>query len=248
MACEVLSQHPPSPLGGGTGGPGANEWTRTLNEAAIHAFKDVASIDDYLAAQERLRSEDPYRLAQRPISSLYGLDGSAVLGAQPPATETASGPAELFVIMPFSETWSAGIYAFIRRTVERLEAPVGALHLYRADEIAKPGQISQQIKDSIAAAHVVIADITDVNPNVMWELGYADGIGKRIVILNQSPNSSPFNMVDRRQVAYCSSPTEEDEANLLRHIIEALRTGYDRPFTPVATDERPSSGPLPHLQ
>jgi len=134
--------------------------------------------------------------------------------------------------MPFRETWSAGIYAFIRRTVGRLEAPEGALHLYRADEIAEPGQISQQIKDAIAAAHVVIADITEMNPNVMWELGYADGLGKTIVILNQSPSSSPFDMVDRRQVAYCSSPTDEDEANLLRHIIEAVRTGYGRSLTP----------------
>jgi nucleoside 2-deoxyribosyltransferase len=29
---------------------------------------------------------------------------------------------------------------------------------------------------------VVVADITGVNPNVMWELGYADGKGKAIVI------------------------------------------------------------------
>jgi hypothetical protein len=31
-------------------------------------------------------------------------------------------------------------------------------------------------------------------------------------------------MVDRRQVAYNSSPTEKDEENLLCHLIEALQT------------------------
>ena len=232
-AREVLSQHPPSPLGGGgTGGPDSPEWTRLLNDATIHAFKDVASIDDYLAAQERLISQDPYR-RPRPLPSLpYQAGRTVVLGEQSRGSETVSGPAELFVVMPFSKTWSAGAYAFIRRAVKRLEAPEGALHLYRADEIAEPGQISEQIKDSIAVAHVVIADITDVNPNVMWELGYADGIGKTIVILNQSPTSSPFDMVDRRQVAYSISPTDEEEENLLRHIIEALRSGYGRAFTP----------------
>jgi nucleoside 2-deoxyribosyltransferase len=71
---------------------------------------------------------------------------------------------------------------------------------------------------------VVIADVTHMNPNVMWELGYADGLGKTIVILNQDPVSSPFDMVDRRQVAYRSSPTEKDEENLYRHLIEALQT------------------------
>jgi hypothetical protein len=198
-----------------------------LNQAAIPAFKSVASIDDYLAAQERMIDEDPYRRARQPAQHLTTFAGSA----ESADTNGPPGPAEVFVIMPFSEAWSDGIYAFIRRTIERLEAPEGELHLYRADEIAQPGQISQQIKDSIAAAHVVIADITGVNPNVMWELGYADGLGKTIVILNQNPSSSPFDMIDRRQVAYHGSPTDQDEKDFLRHIIEALQAGYERSFT-----------------
>ena len=44
-------------------------------------------------------------------------------------------------------------------------------HLYRADEIAEPGQITQQIKDSIAGAHLTIADVTNMNPNVCGTSG-----------------------------------------------------------------------------
>jgi len=65
-----------------------------------------------------------------------------------------------------------------------------------------------------------------VNAKVMWELGYADGLGKTIVILNQDTQFSPFDMVDRRQVAYNRSPTGQDQGNLTRHLIEALRTGH----------------------
>jgi hypothetical protein len=232
-AREVLDQHPPDPLGGGTAGTDATEWTRTLNDAAIPAFKDVASINDYLAAQERIINDDPYRRARQPAQPLETF-ASPATSADP---NRPPSPAELFVIMPFSEAWSDGIYAFIRRTIERLEAPEGELHLYRADEIAQPGQISQQIKDSIATAHVVIADITGVNPNVMWELGYADGLGRTIVILNQDPSSSPFDMIDRRQVPYHGTTTDEDEENFLRHIIEALQAGYGLSFT--ARDRHP---------
>jgi nucleoside 2-deoxyribosyltransferase len=128
--------------------------------------------------------------------------------------------------MPFNEPWSDGTYSLIRRAVRQIDAPEDALRLYRADEIAEPGQITQQVRDAIGSAHVVIADITHVNPNVMWELGYADGLGKTLVILNQDPGSSPFDMVDRRQVAYRTSPTDTDEENLTRHLIEALRAGY----------------------
>jgi hypothetical protein len=126
--------------------------------------------------------------------------------------------------MPFGATWSDGTYAFIRRSVAKLDAPTGGFRLYRADEIAEPGQITDQIKEAIARASVVIADITNVNPNVMWELGFADGKNRPIVILNQDPGSSPFDMADRRQVAYHASPTDADEANLVRHLVEALKT------------------------
>jgi hypothetical protein len=130
---------------------------------------------------------------------------------------------QLFVIMPFGAAWSDGIYAFIRRAVARLDAPAERIHLYRADDIVSPGQISVQIKEAIESADVVIADITGVNPNVMWELGYADGREKQIVILNQTPSASPFDIADRRQVAYRTTPTDADEANLVQHLAAALR-------------------------
>ncbi|MGO9077666.1 MAG: hypothetical protein ACLQDY_01290 [Streptosporangiaceae bacterium] len=235
-AREVLGQHPPSPLGGGTSGTDSTDWTRSLNEAVIADFKDIASIGGYLAAQERIISHDPYRRAGwRPALPANPFAGSAAPAVPPADIVAVPDEIELFVIMPFSETWSAGTYAFIRRAVERLDTPAGTFRVYRADEIAEPGQITQQIKDSIATAHVTIADITDVNPNVMWELGYADGLGKTIVILNQNPGSSPFDMVDRRQVTYHASPTDDDEDNLLRHLIEALRTGPRLSFTARAT-------------
>jgi hypothetical protein len=226
-AREILTQHPPGPLGGGTAGTDSTEWTRTLNEAAIPAFKDITTIDDYIAAQERIISDDPYRRASgwRPALPATHLPGLRATGPPPAVGDSTPAHADLFVIMPFSEPWSDGTYALIRRAVRQIDAPEGALRLYRADEIAEPGQITQQVTDAIGSAHLVIADITHVNPNVMWELGYADGLGKTLVILNQNPGSSPFDMVDRRQVAYNASPTEKDEESLTRHLIEALRAG-----------------------
>jgi nucleoside 2-deoxyribosyltransferase len=110
-----------------------------------------------------------------------------------------------------------------RPAVSQLDPPASGVRLYRADEIADPGQITGQVKEAILTAQVVIADITGVNPNVMWELGYADGHDKPIVILNQDPGSSPFDLADRRQVPYRTSPAQDDETNLVRHIAGAMR-------------------------
>jgi hypothetical protein len=115
-----------------------------------------------------------------------------------------------------------------------LGAAQGRLYLYRADEIAAPGRITDQIWEALTNADVVIADITGLNPNVMWELGCADGLGRTSVILNQNPGSSPFDLGDRRQVAYHMPATKDDEKRLLRHLIEALR----------ATDPRAAGQPV----
>ena len=220
-AREVLDQHRPDPLGGGSGGL-ADGWGRMLNDAAMPYFRDVVTVDDYLRAQAKIIADDRKIYGQsRAISRLSSSGGTMIQPAQATARPRR---AELFVIMPFEQTWSAGTYAFIRRAVGKLALPAGQVHLYRADEITTPGQISQQVKDAITSAHVVIADITGVNPNVMWELGYADGQGKSIVILNQDPGSSPFDMRDRRQVGYHTSPTDSDETILAQHLEAALRT------------------------
>ena len=227
-AREVLDQNPPDPLRGGGSGVEATQWTRLLNDAAMPAFKNVATVHDYLAAQKQIITDDRKaydRIAAMPIQSAPGTVMTRFAQAHSPAANAR--PAELFVIMPFGESWSDGTYAFIRRAVAKLDIRAGQVHLYRADEIALPGQISDQIKDAISRARMVVADITGVNPNVMWELGYADGMNKAIVILNQNPGSSPFDMADRRQVSYHISPTDADETNLVRHLAEALSAGGD---------------------
>jgi hypothetical protein len=212
-------------LGGGGSGTDDTDWQRLLNDAAMPAFKDVETLDDYLAAQAAIIADSRQRFPRPtapPISSpLAGLAPRMGL-AVPARARAATG---IFVLMPFSESWSDGTYSFIRRAVGKLDPPTEEGSLYRADDIADPGQITTQIKQAILTADVVIADITGVNPNVMWELGYADGRQKAIVILNQKPGTSPFDMVDRRQVAYEMPPTEADEANLVRHLEAALRAG-----------------------
>jgi hypothetical protein len=220
-AREVLFQHPPDPLGGGGSGPDPTEWTWHLNEAAMPEFSNVSTVDDYLAAQKKIIGDDRNTYGQVPAPTFPSPFRRAndPSPAKPEALSVIDG--SFFVIMPFGAPWSDGIYAFIRRAFTRLRISPEQGRLYRADEIASPGQISDQIKEAINRAQVVIADITGTNPNVMWELGYADGRGKAIVILNQDPRSSPFDMVDRRQVAYHASPTDADEEDLVRHLDEA---------------------------
>ena len=198
LARDVLDSSRPGVLGGGqTSGSDPTEWQAYLNEAAMPKFADIRTIDDFLAAQVKIMDED-----QRIYRSRSG---------QPvAATSTEPELVEVFVLMPFREPWSDQVYSFIGRATDRIGAPDGTFRLYRADDIGDPGRITQQIEDAIISAHAIVADITGTNGNVMWELGYAHALGKQAVILNQDPDGSPFDLVDRRQYVYTLEFTEVD--------------------------------------
>jgi hypothetical protein len=54
----------------------------------------------------------------------------------------------------------------------------------------------------IARAHLVIADVTGLNGNVMYELGVAHGLGRPTVILAQSIGEVPFDLRSYRVQEY----------------------------------------------
>jgi hypothetical protein len=210
-AGSVLDAEWPGPLGGG-GSTGSDQWEYFPNEALVMEFQRVVSADDFVAHQQKVAERHQQGMAKH-----YASAGFAQTGIE---AEPTSEP-YIFVIMPFSPQWSRGVYDLIRRAVSGLGLTPTPL-VERADDIAKPGRITDQIVQAINAAKVVIADISELNPNVMWELGYAHAMGKSVVLMNQTINASPFDIRDYRQVVYTAYPTQDHETQLSRAILAAL--------------------------
>jgi hypothetical protein len=150
--------------------------------------------------------------------------------AVPLVATSASSPAHprrAFVLMPFRPTWSGPVYEMVKRAAEGLDLTVG-----RADDIATPGRITDQIVEAIGTADVIVADITDLNPNVMWEVGVAHALGKQVVILNQHIDGSPFDIRDYRQIQYDENPTTDNEHALVEMLRSSVSLERGRPATP----------------
>lgn len=64
---------------------------------------------------------------------------------------------------------SDGVFKHLIEPVIRDAAGSNA-QLVRADQIGRPGRISTQILQQLVKANVVIADLTDLNSNVLYEL------------------------------------------------------------------------------
>jgi nucleoside 2-deoxyribosyltransferase len=74
--------------------------------------------------------------------------------------------------------------------------------------------------------HLVIAEITPANPNVFYELGYAQALGKPTILLAQRGGTLPFDIRSFRVVYYDDTiggktRVEQDLARHLEAIAQA---------------------------
>jgi len=86
--------------------------------------------------------------------------------------------------------------------------------------------IPHDIWQGITSASVIIADITDGNPNVAYEIGLADVLGKELILLCQG-NDVPFDFLGQRLICYENTmkgaiQLREELTTRLRRIRERL--------------------------
>jgi hypothetical protein len=116
--------------------------------------------------------------------------------------------------MPFNEPWSEETYIAIKDILEKDEYQVS-----RADEDYSDRSL-EKIWISINEARIIIADITNDNPNVLYELGIAHTVGKKVIVISQSRKDLPFNLRTVDYLAY--SPSYEGYRKLGREISKKI--------------------------
>lgn len=107
-----------------------------------------------------------------------------------------------FVLMPFTDPLTEIYQTLIKPTVESHRF---GLVCKRADDIKSNRAIIQDIWKSICEARIIIADMTDLNPNVMYELGIAHTLGKETILLYQHSAIEikfPFDLSHIRRIEY----------------------------------------------
>ncbi len=72
----------------------------------------------------------------------------------------------------------------------------------RADEIDKPGIITSQVIQHVVSDPLVIADLSETNPNVFYELAVRHAIKKPLVQIIQKGERIPFDVAGTRTVHF----------------------------------------------
>ncbi|MEO0531450.1 MAG: hypothetical protein AAF266_12875 [Planctomycetota bacterium] len=122
--------------------------------------------------------------------------------------------------MPFDPKFDAIYRLIVRCCTEQ------GLECTRADEDAKPGKITQKIYEKVAGAGIVIADMTDRNANVFYELGLAHAISDDVILLAQSTDDVPFDLRNFLHIQYDNTfdGAEKLSASLSKALTSIVRS------------------------
>ena len=107
---------------------------------------------------------------------------------------------ECFVIMPFGgwfDTYFKEVY------VPAIES--AGFKAVRADDFYRPGNIVNDIWNCTKNSELILADLTDKNPNVFYELGLANAITKPAILITATMEDVPFDLRSLRVIEYNKS-------------------------------------------
>lgn len=151
-----------------------------------------------------------------------------------PQREFRINPRSCFVIMPIDP-----LLKNVYDTISTLVKDYAGMNCIRADEITKPGQITNDIWANINEARFLIADLTGRNPNVFYEVGIAHALNKSVILLTQNESDVPFDLKSIRYLKYDPLDLKTISTFLpqfLKNCISTIPDNWDPSYKPSNKD------------
>lgn len=137
-----------------------------------------------------------------------------------------------FVIMPISDTtekhtkqyWSTHFKSFLKPLIE--DCPNVKAHRSKALR----EDILRKIITDLITSPIVVADLTDMNPNVYWELGVRQSFKHGSITIAEEGTEIPFDIGVKGVLFYCDNHLEN--AGFIRDFKDAVNDIISNPDTP----------------
>jgi hypothetical protein len=174
---------------------------------------------------------------EAPISP--GSGSSIILGE-------SQGTLVAFVAMPFSEKTSNYPQGYFDEVLKHLITPAAVKANFNARTAKKAGSevIQSTIVNDLDSADLVIVDLTEHNPNVLFELGMRIAFDKPVCLI-RAKGTAPIFDIDHMLRVYDYNPSlwpstlETDIPGLSNHIAETWRKrDADRSYLRILRDNK----------
>lgn len=114
-----------------------------------------------------------------------------------PPSKSESESWSIFVIMPFSSDLDDLFYYGIHGAIKQMRATCT-----RIDQVHFTGDILQEIYQNIRKARLIVAEVSQQNSNVFYELGFAHALGKPVILLAKDVSKTPFDISGFNHIVY----------------------------------------------
>ena len=142
-----------------------------------------------------------------------------------------------FVIMPFSATKRCTTEEWTE-IFENVHKPaiIGSRLGYKCERSKiRTGSFIKDILMQLNQADVVLADLTDMNPNVFYELGVRHTLRTRTILVSQTMDDVPSDLKQYGVITYNTTPNGVTEyKKKISKILKDIRNNPDRPDNPVS--------------
>jgi hypothetical protein len=138
-----------------------------------------------------------------------------------------------FIIMPFTQTtaehttdyWTNHFEEFLKPTFESLKI----FTVHRSAPLR--GNVLSHILTDLITASVVVADLTDMNPNVFWELGVRQSVKHGTITIAEFGLKLPFDIATKATLFYHPEDHIKNQ-KFISDIQKALKDFLDNPNAP----------------
>lgn len=122
-----------------------------------------------------------------------------------------------FILMPFEDSFDM-VYGNIKKALNN-----NGFVCNRSDEIQANKPIMNKILNEIMKAHYIIADLTQQNANVFYELGIAHTFKdpQNIILISQNRNDIPFDIRHISNIIYDPENPKYLTSNILKGLEES---------------------------
>lgn len=129
-----------------------------------------------------------------------------------------------FVIMPFADP----IGSYYKSIYETAIQTAGMKAIRADNDIFATGKVIDQIWKGINDSKVLVAELTNKNPNVYYELGLAHALQKPVVLVSSNEDDVPFDLQHIRVIYYdVNDPFWGDK--LIKKVAENILSAINNP-------------------
>ena len=144
-------------------------------------------------------------------------------------------PKVCFVITPIGDeasTTRRAIDGLVDAAIEPTLKDLG-FRVEVAHRLSKAGSITIQVIELLLSADLVVANLTDLNPNVMYELAVRHAARKPVVILADHATNLPFDVADERTIFYTNDMAGVPELAAKLRVVAAAAGEDEQPDNPI---------------